>query len=130
MSDKHPLIAVTGSSGAGTTSVRKIFEQIFRREKIEAVYVEGDAFHRYDRVEMREKMAEAGKRGNHHFSHFGPEANLFKELEETFASYAATGGGRYRHYIHDEKEAAVNGGTPGTFTPWRAMPEKSDLLFY
>ena len=130
MSDKHPLIAVTGSSGAGTTSVRKIFEQIFRREKIDAVYVEGDAFHRYDRVEMREKMAEAGKLGNHHFSHFGPEANLFKELEETFASYAATGGGRYRHYIHDEREAALNGGAPGTFTDWRPMPEKSDLLFY
>ena len=43
MSIKHPIIAITGSSGAGTTSVKNTFEQIFRREKINAVYIEGDA---------------------------------------------------------------------------------------
>ena len=84
MSIKHPIISVTGSSGAGTTSVKMTFEQIFRREKISAVYIEGDAFHRCDRVEMREQMKEAARRGDNHFSHFGPEANLLEELEKTF----------------------------------------------
>ena len=88
---KHPIISVTGSSGAGTTSVKKTFEQIFRREKVDAVYIEGDAFHRYDRAEMREQMAEEAKRGNKHFSHFSPETNLFEELERAFRDYGETG---------------------------------------
>ena len=58
MSVKHPIISVTGSSGAGTTSVKNTFEQIFRREKVEAAYIEGDAFHRYNRAEMREQIAQ------------------------------------------------------------------------
>ena len=49
MSVEHPIISVTGSSGAGTTSVRDVFEQIFRREKVSAAYLEGDSFHRYNR---------------------------------------------------------------------------------
>ncbi|MGA7188019.1 MAG: phosphoribulokinase, partial [Candidatus Acidiferrales bacterium] len=67
MSAKHPIISVTGSSGAGTTSVRNTFEQIFRREKVKAVYIEGDAFHRYDRLEMRRVMAEEAATGDHRF---------------------------------------------------------------
>ena len=94
MSAKHPIIAITGSSGAGTTSVSKTFEQIFYRESVKAAYVEGDAFHRYDREQMKVRMAEELARGNHHFSHFGPEANLFAELEQLFRDYAASGGGR------------------------------------
>ena len=39
MSVKHPIIAITGSSGAGTTSVKRTFDQIFRREKINSVYI-------------------------------------------------------------------------------------------
>ena len=35
MSEKHPIIAITGSSGAGTTTVQHTFEQIFRREGLE-----------------------------------------------------------------------------------------------
>jgi phosphoribulokinase len=130
MSLKHPIIAITGSSGAGTTSVKRTFEQIFRREKVEPVYIEGDAFHRWDRMEMRERMKEAAKRGDNHYSHFGADANLLDELEKTFAEYAATGGGRTRNYIHDAEEAEIHGCPPGTFTPWRDFAPGSDLLFY
>ena len=49
MSARHPVIAITGSSGAGTTTVTTTFQQIFRREGVKAVIVHGDAFHRYDR---------------------------------------------------------------------------------
>jgi len=130
MSEKHPIIAITGSSGAGTTSVKRTFEQIFRRENIEAVYIEGDAFHRYGRVEMRAKMEEAAKSGDNHFSHFGPEANLFADLESSFASYAQTGVARTRFYVHDAKEAETHGAKPGEFTPWGEFAPGSDLLFY
>ena len=91
MSAKHPIIAVTGSSGAGTTSVTRTFNWIFRRERINAAIVEGDSFHRYDRVEMKQKLEEASAKGDHHFSHFGPENNLFKELEELFRGYGENG---------------------------------------
>src|SRR5260221_298047 len=47
MSRRHPIISITGSSGAGTTSVKKTFENIFRREKAAAAYIEADAFHGY-----------------------------------------------------------------------------------
>ena len=130
MSRRHPIISVTGSSGAGTTSVKKTFEQIFRREKVTAAYIEGDAFHRYDRAEMRRKMAEEAERGNKHFSHFSPETNLFEELERTFREYGESGTGLTRHYIHDAEEAALYGGEPGTFTAWTSLPHDSDLLFY
>jgi phosphoribulokinase len=97
MSTKHPIISVTGSSGAGTTSVRYTFEQIFRREKVKALYIEGDAFHRYDRLQMRRMMAEEAAKGDHHFSHFGPEANLFEDLESVFREYGESGTGHTRH---------------------------------
>ena len=109
MSVKHPIIAITGSSGAGTTSVKMTFEQIFRREKINSVYIEGDAFHRWSRTEMREKMKEAAARGDNHYSHFGPDANLFEELDRTFSDYARKGTGKTRTYIHDAAEAELHG---------------------
>ena len=130
MSVKHPIIAVTGSSGAGTTSVTRTFNWIFRREHINAVLVEGDSFHRYNRVEMKEKMKEASAEGNNHFSHFGPENNLFKELEDTFRIYGETGTGKIRRYLHNEKEAAPYKQEPGTFTAWEEIPKNSDLMFY
>jgi phosphoribulokinase len=130
MSAKHPIIAVTGSSGAGTTSVTRTFQWIFTREKINAVVVEGDSFHRYDRAEMKAKMAEAAQLGNKHFSHFGPESNLFPELEELFRTYGESGRGRLRKYLHDATEAAPHGQPPGTFTPWQDIAGESDLLFY
>jgi phosphoribulokinase len=130
MSAKHPIISVTGSSGAGTTSVQQTFEQIFRRENVAAAYIEGDAFHRYDRMEMRKAAAMEGDKGNHHFSHFGPEANLLEELESEFRTYSETGTAKTRHYVHDATEAEQFGTPPGTFTPWKPLPADSELLFY
>ncbi len=130
MSRKHPIVSVTGSSGAGTTSVMRTFEQIFRREDINVAYVEGDSFHRYDRVQMRAAIADAHARGDHFFSHFGPEANLFEDLEELFRVYAETGSGKVRRYLHDEREAEPYGQQPGTFTPWEEVPTGTDMLFY
>ncbi len=130
MSARHPIIAVTGSSGAGTTSVMRVFEQIFRREGVKAAMVEGDSFHRFDRLEMKQRMEEELERGNHSFSHFGEDSNLFAELAALFEEYGATGKGRRRRYLHDETEAAPYGQDPGTFTPWEDVPPGSDLLFY
>ncbi|MGE5168912.1 MAG: phosphoribulokinase [Rudaea sp.] len=130
MSVKHPIIAITGSSGAGTTSVMRTFEQIFLREGVKAAYVEGDSFHRFDRAEMKQQMAEALARGNEHFSHFGPESNLFEELAALFKEYGETGRGRRRKYLHDEEEARPHGQKPGTFTPWEELPGDTDVLFY
>ncbi len=130
MSEQHPIIAITGSSGAGTTSVTRTFEQIFRRDAVKAVIVEGDSFHRYDREEMNAKAAEAERAGNAHFSHFGPENNLFDELEGLFDSYGRSGTGRRRQYLHDEDEAAPFEQRPGTFTAWQDIPPDTDLLFY
>jgi phosphoribulokinase len=130
MSVKHPIIVVTGSSGAGTTTVTNTFQKIFRREGIKAAIVEGDAFHRYDRMEMRAKLAEAEATGIRNFSHFGPDANLFEELEGVFMTYGETGTARIRKYLHDDAEAAPYQQPPGTFTPWEDIPEGTDMLFY
>jgi phosphoribulokinase len=130
MSTKHPVVAITGSSGAGTTSVMRTFEQIFRREEVNAAFVEGDSFHRYDRMAMKEEMAKAFTDGDHTFSHFGADANLFEDLESLFRAYGETGTGRVRKYLHNEQEAAPYGQQPGTFTPWEELPADTDLLFY
>jgi phosphoribulokinase len=130
VSHRHPIISITGSSGAGTTSVTRTFENIFRREQITAAVIEGDSFHRYDRLEMKKRAAEAEQAGNQHFSHFGPDNNLFAELEQLFRSYSETGTGQRRKYLHDHDEAAPYQQAPGTFTPWEAVPAGTDLLFY
>lgn len=131
MSVKHPICVVTGSSGAGTTTVKRAFEHIFLREGIEALVVEGDSFHRYERSEMKEQMAKIPN-----LSHFGPEANVFDKLEETFKAYGDTGACQRRYYIHSDDEADQHNerlGTeldPGQFTPWEDMAPGTDLLFY
>jgi len=130
MSEHHPIIAITGSSGAGTTSVTRTFEAIFRREQIKAVIIEGDSFHRYDRQQMQDKLAAAEQRGDMRFSHFGPDTNLFAELASLFRDYARSGRGAHRKYLHDQEEAAPYGQPPGTFTAWRDLPSDTDLLFY
>ncbi len=135
MSKKHPVIAVTGSSGAGTTTVKVAFEHIFRREGINPVVVEGDSFHRYDRAEMKEAIEQFAKEGRQ-LSHFGPQANRFDKLEELFKEYGATGKGKKRYYLHSDEEAAHHNQRlstdlgPGQFTPWEDIAEGSDLLFY
>jgi phosphoribulokinase len=129
MSRKFPIIAVTGSSGAGTTTVKVAFEHIFFREKVTPCFVEGDSYHRYDRYEMREVVEKAFGEGVN-LSHFGPEANLFDELQGLFAEYGESGVGRIRRYLHNEEEAAPYTQEPGTFTPWEEVPRDTDLLFY
>ena len=130
MSIKHPILSITGSSGAGTSTIKHTFEQIFFREKVEACYIEGDAFHRYNRRDMKLAMAAAEETGNKNFSHFGPESNLFEELEAVFREYGEHGTGRTRHYVHDDDEAACYGVAPGEFTEWENFPDGTDLLFY
>ena len=137
MSHKHPVIAVTGSSGAGTTTVKYAFENIFRREKIAAAVIEGDSMHSLDRAAFRIAAAEAAKAGNNTFSHFGPESNHFDIIENTFKTYSKTGMCKRRYYVHSEEEAVLHNIhfqtsdlTPGTFTPWEDIEENSDLLFY
>jgi len=130
VSAKHPVIAVTGSSGAGTTTVKTSFEHIFHRENIRAAVIEGDSFHKYDREEMKRAIAEAENRGERPVSHFGPRANLFEELEALFRAYGDSGSGKRRFYVHNEEEAATRGHGPGTFTPWEDLPEDTDVLFY
>ncbi len=130
MSAKHPIISVTGSSGAGTTSVRRTFAQIFRRESINAAFIEGDAFHRYDRDEMQRVADEAAANGNPFVSHFGEDANLLSDLEAVFRSYGEIGTGRTRHYIHDDEEARLYNTPIGQFTSWEEISYGTDVLFY
>ncbi|MEY6433777.1 phosphoribulokinase [Thioalkalicoccus limnaeus] len=135
MSKKHPVVAVTGSSGAGTTTVKRAFEHIFQRDGITAAVIEGDSFHRYNRVDMKAEMAKA-QRENRNISHFGAEANRFDLLETLFHDYGERGGGQKRFYLHSPEEAADHNarlGTdlkPGEFTPWEDLPAGTDLLFY
>jgi phosphoribulokinase len=130
MSIKHPIISVTGSSGAGTTTVKATFDLIFRREGISAVSIEGDAFHKYNRADMKTELERRLASGDHSFSHFSLEANELAELERVFREYGETGTGRTRLYVHTEAEATELGTSPGTFTDWAAFADKSDLLFY
>ena len=130
MSERHPIIAITGSSGAGTSTVTRTFGNIFRREGLASAIIEGDSYHRYDRLEMKARAAEAEKTGNKHFSHFGADNNLFGELEGLFKSYAESGTGRSRKYLHNADEAAPYKQDPGTFTPWEELPKDTDILFY
>ena len=131
MSREHPIVAVTGSSGAGTSTVRSALEAVFRRQGISAVHVQGDAFHRYSRGEMAAAIEEAQRDGRT-LSHFGPDGNLFDELEGLFREYAESGRGWRRLYLHNAEEVAQYGGSvdEGEFTPWERLPEGSDLLFY
>lgn len=130
MSKKHPIISVTGSSGAGTTTIKNTFDQIFRREGIKAVSIEGDAFHRFDRAAMKAELARRTEAGDHTFSHFSLEANELKKLEEVMRAYGETGSGETRHYVHDDREAEKYGTPPGTFSAWGPFEDGSDLLFY
>lgn len=130
MSAKHPIISVTGSSGAGTSSITRTFDWIFTREKINAAIIEGDSFHAFDRQQMKAKMAEEAAAGNHHFSHFGINANILEDLEKLFKDYSETGVGKRRKYLHNAEEAAPYKQEPGTFTPWEDLPAGSDMLYY
>ena len=135
MSKKHPVVVITGSSGAGTSTVKKALESIFHRHRIKPALIEGDSFHRYDRAGMREQVAQATEVGTS-FSHFGAESNLFELLEQQFRSYGETGSGQKRFYLHNEEAARTHskrlGGSldSGQFTPWEDIEPDTDLLFY
>lgn len=129
MSKRHPIIAITGSSGAGTTTVKCALENIFQRIGARAAFVEGDSFHRYDRKEMKRQLKLAKKEGRN-LSHFGPEGNHFDRQYALFKSYGESGTGEFRHYIHNEEESVQYGQKPGTFSEWGPLPEDTDLLFY
>ena len=129
MSVSHPIIAVTGSSGAGTSNVKHAFEDIFRRTNVKPAVIEGDSFHRYNREEMLAAVAQAEAEGRA-MTHFGPEANCLDRLERLFQTYSETGRGEKRYYIHDENEAVKFNQPPGTFTEWEELDNDSDLLFY
>ena len=129
MSKRYPIVAITGSSGAGTTTVKCALENMFQRIGARAAFVEGDSFHRYDRKEMKRQLKLARKEGRN-LSHFGPEGNLFDRQYELFKSFGESGTGEFRHYIHSEEESIQYGQKPGTFTEWKPLPEDTDLLFY
>lgn len=135
MSKKHPVVVITGSSGAGTSTVKKALLSIFLRQKINSVVIEGDSFHRYDRVAMKNKLDALIQVGQN-FSHFGPEANELERLAELFRTYGETGGGQKRFYLHDDDEAMEHNQRlgmnlePGQFTPWEEVEADTDLLFY
>jgi len=75
-------------------------------------------------------MTEAEAAGVHSFSHFGPEANVFDKLEETFKTYGETGSCKRRYYLHSVEEAEPYGQQPGEFTEWENIEAGTDLLFY
>ncbi len=129
MSAKHPILAITGSSGAGTTTTTAAIRHIFRNLGVNAAEVEGDAFHRFTRPEMEVEIRKAQEQGKH-ISYFGPKANDFEQLAELFRTYGETGSGQTRRYLHTFDEAVPFNQMPGTFTPWQQLPEETDLLFY
>ncbi|QPG05561.1 phosphoribulokinase [Salinimonas marina] len=129
MSVKHPIIAITGSSGAGTTTTTNAIRHIFRNLNVDAAVVGGDSFHRFTRPEMEVEIRKAQEQGRH-ISYFGPKANDFDLLETLFREYGHTGQGQYRQYLHTFDEAVPFNQMPGTFTPWQELPQSTDLLFY
>lgn len=136
MSVQHPIVTVTGSSGAGTSFVKRAVEAIFDRESLNVAIIEGDSFHKYSRVDMRAKVAESKENGGPVLTHFSEYANEFPKLEELFKTYKETGAGQRRYYIHSDDEADEHNarlGTnliPGEFTPWEDIPEGTDIMFY
>ena len=129
MSSRNPIIAVTGSSGAGTSTTSAAFEHIFRSLGITSAKVEGDSFHRFSRPEMDLEKRKAKEDGRS-ISYFGDQANDFDALEKLFRDYAETGRGKMRRYLHTFDEAVPYNQMPGTFTPWEELGEGTDLLFY
>jgi len=129
MSVKHPIISITGSSGAGTSTAKVAFEHIFRREKITPAIIEGDSFHKFDRASFKKAAAEYESNGKR-LSHFSADANELERLAALFKQYGETGTGDRRLYIHSEEEGLPYNQAPGTFTPWEKIPEGTDLLFY
>ena len=129
MSAEHPIIAITGASGSGTNAVTEAFEHILFRIRAQGVYIQGNAFHRYDRQTMNAEQLKADREG-HNLTHFGPEGNMLDKLDSLFFQYAATGTGKRRYYLHSTRHAESFGQEAGTFTDWEDIEPGSDLLIY
>jgi phosphoribulokinase len=129
MSARHPIIGVTGSSGAGTSTALKVFVRLFEELKLKPALIEGDAFHGLDREQNRAAIERARIRGEN-FSLFGPAGNLLTRLDALLREYGEHGTGTTRRYAHSEAEAAEIGCAEGTFSPWEPLPPDTDVLFY
>lgn len=129
MSVAHPIIGITGSSGAGTSTAVRVFKHLFAAQNLRPVIVEGDAFHAYDREGNRQAIERARIRGEN-FSLFGPAGNHLDRLEALLREYGDSGSGTLRHYLHTDQEAEAAGQPPGTFTPWEAIPPDTDVMLY
>lgn len=126
---KHPIVAVTGATGSGLSTIRHSFKTIFRRLGLKAAIVHGDAFRRYTEAEFAALLEEARASGRH-ISWFGPECNHFPELESFFKSYSNTGSGMIREYAHNQHHALQLAVPVGEFSVWEPLAVGSDLLFY
>jgi len=129
MSQKRPIVALTGSTGAGLSTVRHAFKTIFRRLKVKAAIIHGDAFRRYTEAEFAAQLAAARDSGRN-LSWLGPEFNHFDKLEDFFKTYSETGSGMVRDYAHNAERAATLDVAEGEFTAWQPLAAGSDLLFY
>lgn len=85
MSRRHPIIAVTGSSGAGTTTTGNSFSSIFTGEGIDAAMVAGDSFHRYTRDQMT-RLAAKGQFGER--NHFALVPTILIDSKRCFMTTA------------------------------------------
>ncbi|HNH89088.1 MAG TPA: phosphoribulokinase [Thiobacillaceae bacterium] len=129
MSVRHPIVAVTGMAGAGLSTVRHAFKDIFKRQDIKPAIVHGDTFRRFTDRQFAALLEEA-KGSGRRISWFGPECNLFPELEAFFKTYGETGSGVVRDYAHNDTRGQTLGVAAGEFTPWHPLPAGSDVLFY
>lgn len=129
MSEEFPIIALTGSSGAGSSTITRAFEHIFWRDRVKAAYIQGSGFHRYNRTEMEQEIATACA-DNRILSHYGPEGNCLDKLETLFFQYSAIGTGMRRYYLHTAEHALKWKQEAGTLTPWEKIEGKTDLLLY
>ena len=130
----YPVFVVTGSSGAGTSTVQEALKHIFWRLSLIPLYIEGDSYHRWGREETKKQM-EAARVEGRTLSHFSPEANLLNELRDNFKRYGASGIGKRRFYVHSAEESERRGGVPpGEFTEWEEIKGKKrdlpDILCY
>lgn len=128
MSEDHPIIAVTGASGAGTTVVQQAFKEVFFRQKIKAAFVQGDGFLRYGDQETEQCISQA-LADNQQISCYGPDLNDFHSLESCFKRYGLSGEGRYRQKVNGENNHLYSQ-SEGEFTDWLDIPTDSDCLFY
>lgn len=128
MSEQHPVIAVTGASGAGTTAVQQAFKEIFFRQKINAAFLQGSGFLRYSEIESEKYISQSLADGRH-ISCYGPELNDFTRLQNCFSHYSETGCCDMRFKVTEGNQHLYTAPV-GEFTEWQEGPLNADCLFY